>query len=98
MNSGEATGAVDELRLNIIIKSTVPAMASGALIVAKLDCEQLKIEGAFLVVDPASNRIALMSPCGCMVHTELSSLVVGLGQALQTRHPTDELDAIRRVH
>lgn len=81
--------------LPVVINGTVPMSPGGTLVVAKISCQPLNIEGAYLVVDPTTDRIALMSTCGCLVHHKLSDLVLGLGRVINESHPNQTPEALR---
>lgn len=68
--------------MTVILKSTIKAGPRGTLVVAKVDCEQLGADGAYLVVNPTDNLVSLVAPCGCHVGVELSRLILSLADAM----------------
>lgn len=72
--------------LPVTIRSTVPTTENGVLVLARIDAPTVGLPCSYLVLDPRSNTLALMAPCGCSVHHELSGLVIGLASAVADSH------------
>lgn len=88
-------GAPDDLALPpqrpegvvpVTIRSTVPAMQDGTLVLARIDAPSLGIECAYLFLDPQSNALGLLAPCGCAVQHPVSALVRRLADTLAEAH------------
>lgn len=73
-------------RLNVTIRSTVPATDSGVLVLARIDAPQAGLNAAYLLLDPDNNAIALMAACGCMATVSLSRLIVDLADMVKQSH------------
>jgi hypothetical protein len=75
--------------LDVVIRSTAHTTESGVLVLAQIDAPSVGVEQAYLILDPKTNSLGLMAPCGCHVFHELSGLVMSLADALARSHGTD---------
>lgn len=55
----------------------------GVFVLARLECPALGVSEAHLVLEPARDRIALITPGGTAVNVILSQALAQLGQALR---------------
>ena len=72
--------------LPVTIRSTVPATENGTLVLARIDAPTVGLPCSYLVLDPQTNQIGLVAPCGCTVHVQLSRLVLDLAQNVTDSH------------
>lgn len=72
--------------LQVTIRSTVPATDNGVLVLARIDAPGVGLPQTFLVLDPHSNAITLMAPCGCQVTQDLARLIVDLAHVVAESH------------
>lgn len=86
MNDDAPKPAAARPVLPVTIRSTVPVSDNGVLVLARIDAPTIGLPCSYLVLDPRTNAISLMAPCGCSVHHELSRLVVGLAEAVSEAH------------
>jgi hypothetical protein len=70
----------------VTIRSAVPALQDGTLVLARVDAPALGIDCAYLFLDPRANAMGLLSPCGCHVEVALSGLLRELQATLAHEH------------
>lgn len=72
--------------LPVTIRSTVPAMHDGTLVLARVDAPTLGIECAYLFLDTRAGALGLLLPCGCQVSQPLSALLLQLAATQAEAH------------
>lgn len=81
-----------EKGLAVFIRSSIKPTAEGLFVLARIDCQPLGIEPAWLIVDGSTDAIALVKPCGCRAQVSLSALLQELSTMSQ-QHPDTEAAA-----
>lgn len=70
----------------VTIRSTVPAMQDGTLILARIDAPSIGVDCAYLFLDPKANALGLLAGCGCTVHVPLAGLINSLAENMHGAH------------
>ena len=91
--SGPTASPLVDGRLPVTIRTTVPATDNGVHVLARVDAPSVGLPVSYLVLDPTTGQIALMAPCGCSVHHQLSSLILSLAESVAGSHPKADAPA-----